>query len=79
MDKVHLQSVQNLRELRMNVVLRFTICRNREIRERQFSLFFVILSEKLAKFCMISCDIAKITGIGRTGFHNSELMCNTIQ
>ena len=56
---------QNLRELSVNVNLPFTICRNREICEWQFSLFFMILSEKLANFSVISREIAKITGIGR--------------
>ena len=55
---------QNLRELNVNVISRFTICGKREIREWQFSLFFVILSEKLANFCVILCEIAKIAGIG---------------
>ena len=44
---------------------RFTICGNREIGECQFSLLFVILSEKLANFRVISCEIAKNIGIGR--------------
>ena len=56
---------QNLRESRVNLNSRFTICRNREIREWQFSLFFMILSEKLANFCVISSEIAKITGNAR--------------
>ena len=34
-----------------------------EIHEWQFSLFFAILSEKFAIFCVISREIAKITGI----------------
>ena len=29
----------------------------------KFPIFFLILSDKLA-FCVISCEIAKITGIG---------------
>ena len=58
---------QNLRQLRMNVISRFTIYINREVREWQFSLFFMILSEKLANFWVISREIAKITGIGYEG------------
>ena len=54
----------NLREWSMNVISRFTIRWDREIRDWQSSLFFVILSEKLAKFCVISRGNAKITGIG---------------
>ena len=54
----------NLREWSMNVISRFTIRWNREIRDWQFSLFFVILSEKLANCCVISSEIAKIRGIG---------------
>lgn len=50
-------------ESSMNVNSRFTICRNCEIRERQFCLLFVILSYKLAKFAVISREIAKILGI----------------
>ena len=53
----------NLRELNVNVISRFTICANCEINEWQFSLFFVILSEKLAKFRVISLENAKIRGI----------------
>ena len=55
---------QNLRESRANVDSCFSICGNREIHELQFSLFFVILSEKLANFGVISREIAKIMGIG---------------
>ena len=40
---------QNLRESSVNVISRFTISGNREIREWQFSLFFMILTEKLEK------------------------------
>ena len=39
--------VQNLRELSVNKILRFTICGNCEIREWQFSQFMAIFSEKL--------------------------------
>ena len=56
---------QNLRESSVNVNSRFTIYRNREIREWQISLFFVIWSDKLANFGVISREIAKITGIER--------------
>ena len=56
---------QNLRETSVNVNLRFIIYGNCAIRECQFSLFFVILSEKFANFCVMSREIAKITGIGR--------------
>ena len=56
---------QNLRETSMNVNSRFTSFGKREIHECQFSQFFVILSEKFANFCVISREIAKITGIGR--------------
>ena len=54
----------NLREWSMNVISRFTIRWDREIRDWQSSLFFVILSEKLANCCVISSEIAKIRGIG---------------
>ena len=39
------------------------ICVNREVRKSQ--LFFVILSDKVANFCVISREIAKIMGIWR--------------
>ena len=52
---------QNLRESSVNVTSCFNICGNGEIGE--FSLLFVILSEKLANFCGISGEIAKIPGI----------------
>ena len=55
---------QNLRELNVKVISRFTTCGKREFREWQFSPFFVILSEKIANFCMISCGITIIMGIG---------------
>ena len=54
---------QNLREMSVNVISRFTICVSSELRERQFSLFFIILSEKLTTFCIISCEIANILEI----------------
>ena len=56
---------QNLRETSVNVNSRFTIFGNREILESQFSLFFVILSEKFLNFWVISREMAKITEIGR--------------
>ena len=56
---------QNLRELSVNGISRFSICGNLEIREWQFVLFSMILSEKLANICVISREIAKITGIER--------------
>ena len=56
---------QILRESSMNVNSRFNICGNREICQWQFSLFFVILSEKLAYIGAISHKIDKSTGIGR--------------
>ena len=55
---------QNLRELSANMISCFTICVKHELREWQISLFFVILSEKLANVCIISCEISEITGIG---------------
>ena len=55
---------QNLRELSVNKILRFTVSGNREIRERQFSLSMAIVFEKLANFCVISLEIAIIMGIG---------------
>ena len=47
---------QNLRELSINVISQFTIWVNCELSEWQFSLMFVILSEKLAKFNIISSE-----------------------
>ena len=55
---------QNLREMSLNVNSRFTFFGNRELHECQFSLFFVIFSEKLANSCMISREINTITGVG---------------
>ena len=55
---------QNLRESSVNVISLFTICTKSEIHEWQFSLFFMILSEKLANFFMISLEITEITEIG---------------
>ena len=52
---------QNLRETSVNVNLRFIIYGNCAIRECQFSLFFVILSEKFANSCVISRENAEIT------------------
>ena len=51
---------QNLRELRVNMISRLTICVKREIHELQFYLFFAILSEKLANFSEISHEISEI-------------------
>ena len=58
-------SWSNLRESSISVISQFTNCRHCEIREWQFSLFLVILSEKLAKFNVISHEIARITIFGR--------------
>ena len=55
---------QNLRELSVNVISDFTICGNREICEWQVCLFFVISSEKLVDFSVISHEIAEIMQIG---------------
>ena len=55
---------QNLHESSVNVISHFTICWKREIRKRQFSLFFMILSGKIAKCCVISREIGRIMGIG---------------
>ena len=57
--------VQNLCEMSLNVILCFTICVKREIFDRQFSPFFVILSEKRVNFSMMSSEIAEIIWIGR--------------
>ena len=57
--------MKNLGESRVNVISRSTICGNSEILKWRFSLSFVILSEKLATFCGISREFAKITGIAR--------------
>ena len=56
---------KNVRELNMIMISHFTICVNCELLEWQFSLFFVILSETLANFGVISQEIAEITGIER--------------
>ena len=56
---------ENSRELSLNVKLHFAIGVKREPCECQFSLLFVVLGEKLANFCVISLQMAKITGIGR--------------
>ena len=55
---------QNLREMSVKLIPRFTMCVKRELWELQFSLFFVIFRVKLAYFCVISREIAEITGIG---------------
>ena len=54
---------KNFCELCLNVILPITICVEREIREWQFSPFFVILSEKLKNVSVISREIAEITRI----------------
>ena len=56
---------KNHSEFRVNVISLLTVYVKREICEWKFPLFFVILSEKLANLCVISCEISKITGIGR--------------
>ena len=57
--------LQNLHEMSVNVILLLTSCVNCEIRECNFSSFFMILSEKLADSFVISIKITKITGIER--------------
>ena len=53
----------DLRELSVNMNLRFTIWVKREIRKLWFSLFFEILSEKRANFSLILRKITIITQI----------------
>ena len=55
---------QNLRESSVIVIFCFTICVKRKLCEWLFTLIFVILSEKLANFCVISREIAKIWDLG---------------
>ena len=50
---------QNLRELNVNVISFITISVKREIRDWQFPPFFMIGSEKLVNFHVISREIAK--------------------
>ena len=54
-------SEQYLRELRVIMMSRFSICVNHKFCERQFPPFFMILSEKHANFYAILSDIADIT------------------
>ena len=56
---------RNLREFSVNVISHFIICVNHEICEWQFSLYFMILNEKLANFWVNSHESAKITEIGQ--------------
>ena len=56
---------QNLRETSVNVNSCFTIFWSCEIHECQFSLFFMILSEKLVNYHVMSREMTEITGIGR--------------
>ena len=56
---------ENSRELSVNGKSLFTFGVKREPCECQFSLLFVVLGEKLANFCVISLQMAKITGIER--------------
>ena len=51
---------KNLREFSVNMIWRYTI---HELRELQFSLFFVNLCDKLATFYGILHETVKITGI----------------
>ena len=52
------------RETIENVNPHFSIFGNHKIRKCQVSPFFMILSGKFANYCVISCEIAKIMGIG---------------
>jgi len=56
---------QNLHELSMNMISRFTIYVIHEIHAWPFSLSYMILSDKLANCCVILCEITKIMGISR--------------
>jgi len=60
----HYQFWQKSCETSKNVNSLDTICVKREIRDWWFSPFFVILSEKLVNFCVISRQNAKIMWIG---------------
>ena len=55
---------QKFCETSVKVISLLTICMKREICEWQFSLFFLILSEKIVNFSVISREIAEITWIG---------------
>ena len=59
-----MDSDQNLCESSMNVISFFTVCVNCEVCERQFTLFFVILSGNLEHFYVLSHEIAEIMGNG---------------
>ena len=52
---------QTLREVSVNVISLITIWVKRDISELQISLFFMILSERLTNFSVISCENVEIT------------------
>ena len=65
------------REFSMNVVSLLMFYVKREIHEGQFSPFFVILSDELVNFIVISHEIAEIAWIERKQeFTNKELKWN---
>ena len=65
---------QNLRELSTTVISCFALFVNHKLYEWQFSLLFVILSDELANFWVISHEIADISkNQVWTEFHNLEL------
>ena len=59
----HKMEISDFRLWSWNLILLLPICMKREIHEWQFSPFFVILSEKLVNFNMISREIDKIIQI----------------
>ena len=58
---------KNLREFSMNVISCFTICVKHELCECQYSLFFVILSEKLTRFDRVHVKLLTIRELGMNG------------
>ena len=66
---------ENLLESSLKLISCFIICVNSELREWQLFLFFVILSEKLENFCVLSFEITKIleSDVNRTSQFRTEV------
>ena len=72
---------QNLPELSMNMISRFTICVNRELCEWLYSTFNGILSENwqiLAWFYMKSLKFCK-SGVSRISQFRNEVNCDSLK
>ena len=74
-------SEKNLCEWSLNVISLITICVKREIREWQFTPFFVILSEQLSISSWSHVKLLKLRELGVNGnsWHRTDVKCDSMK